>query len=525
MLEIIKSNLSEGNLHSSTIRKFYEDFPEVKEYAQNELKKCPKLQSIGYFAILTVKNLELQKCPNCGKLMDYERTYKNNKKFCSRKCFNEDKTKKNGTYGKERKSHYGSSNSNYSNTIKFEEINKKILHNLFSNKSSRYIVQLYRKSEQVRKIAGEEYKNNNNYLTPCNALICICHDIKLPRCGVCGKEMKYQTHKNRQSLYCSKECAKNSSTYVEKQRKCRYELFYNNTVKFAKEKNCELLTPKNEYKGAQNNNRFRCLICNREFSIEFSYNIKRDLKCPYCKHVSSFENEIKKFILENNIEIITNSKSFLKNNYEIDIIIPENKLCIECNGIYWHSLTRGKNENYHLSKTLECEEKGYKLLHIFEDDWKYRKKAVKGIIKDLLNKNNITISHEKCTVKKLALNKAEKFIRKYSLLLDYKNKLSYGIFYKNKLIAVIVTENNKILDICKIYNLKIKGLEKIIKNNFSNYFLLIDNRIPNRYMIDIIEKLPPRKFYVGGARRFINKPNRKTIYEIYDCGYSLASLL
>ena len=54
--------------------------------------------------------------------------------------------------------------------------------------------------------------------------------------------------------------------------------------------------------------------------------------------------------------------------YELDIVIPEIKLSIEFNGVYWHSCFY-KDKNYHLIKTELCEKFGYRLIHIFEDEW------------------------------------------------------------------------------------------------------------------------------------------------------------
>jgi hypothetical protein len=121
------------------------------------------------------------------------------------------------------------------------------------------------------------------------------------------------------------------------------------------------------------------------------------------------------------------------------------------------------------------------------------------------------------------LNKAERFVKRYSLLLDYKNKSNFGIFYKNRLVGTIVTKDNIILDVCKIYNLTIDGIEVLIKNNFKDYTRLFDKRIPIPFSIKTINVLPPRKFYVTGQQRFIEKPSRKKSYEIFDCGYVQAT--
>jgi G:T-mismatch repair DNA endonuclease (very short patch repair protein) len=55
---------------------------------------------------------------------------------------------------------------------------------------------------------------------------------------------------------------------------------------------------------------------------------------------------------------------------ELDIVIPEIKLAIEYNGLYWHSINGSKYKfGQHLSKTQSCEKLGYRLLYVWEDEW------------------------------------------------------------------------------------------------------------------------------------------------------------
>lgn len=53
---------------------------------------------------------------------------------------------------------------------------------------------------------------------------------------------------------------------------------------------------------------------------------------------------------------------------EIDIYIPDARLAIEVDGVYWHSQNAGKGSEYHINKTRRCEEQGIQLLHLFDFD-------------------------------------------------------------------------------------------------------------------------------------------------------------
>lgn len=75
--------------------------------------------------------------------------------------------------------------------------------------------------------------------------------------------------------------------------------------------------------------------------------------------------------------VIENDKQLIK-PLEIDLLIQDYKLGIEFNGILHHSFGKSTvkmfdnvkiDKNYHLNKTELAEQKGYQLLHIFENEW------------------------------------------------------------------------------------------------------------------------------------------------------------
>lgn len=62
--------------------------------------------------------------------------------------------------------------------------------------------------------------------------------------------------------------------------------------------------------------------------------------------------------------------------YELDIYIPELRLAIEFNGVYWHSkedwardIVEGSRLSREALKSQRCEDAGIQLLHVWEDDW------------------------------------------------------------------------------------------------------------------------------------------------------------
>lgn len=106
--------------------------------------------------------------------------------------------------------------------------------------------------------------------------------------------------------------------------------------------------------------------------------------------VSGEENELTSYIKSiYNGEIILNSRSLV--GFELDIYLPDLKLAFEYDGSYWHSY---KNKYYHLDKTILCERRGIKLIHVWDAVWKSQPDFIKGIIKDNIEGKKINSTED-----------------------------------------------------------------------------------------------------------------------------------
>lgn len=63
--------------------------------------------------------------------------------------------------------------------------------------------------------------------------------------------------------------------------------------------------------------------------------------------------------------IIHNDRIVIKPK-EIDIYLPDLKIGIEYNGLYWHSIEHGTDKYSHRNKSIACRKLGIRLIHIFE---------------------------------------------------------------------------------------------------------------------------------------------------------------
>jgi hypothetical protein len=215
----------------------------------------------------------------------------------------------------------------------------------------------------------------------------------------------------------------------------------------------EVLFTKEEYikTGYYTEYPFKCKSCNTKF-----FDCLEDGDIPKCikcyKNTSVFQTEIYEYvksILSENTILYKNNRTII-HPLEIDIYIPDYKLAIECNGLYWHGELNGnKDKKYHLNKTINCEKLGVQLIHIFEDEWIFKKEIVKSRLRNHLKKDSIKIFARKCNIKKIQSDECTIFLNTYHIQGADKSTFKYGLFYNNELISVMTFGNQRISNGCK----------------------------------------------------------------------------
>lgn len=172
---------------------------------------------------------------------------------------------------------------------------------------------------------------------------------------------------------------------------------------------------------------------------------KSNLHVSKNRFISSYEREIGDFIKSLNIEYGANRQILI--GKEIDILIPSLKLGIEFDGLKWHTESFGKKDrNYHLNKTKLCNEKGYGLIHIFEDEYVNNKELVLNKLKHILGKddNLMKVAGRKVNVKEIYMNDAKNFLDKFHIQGFYRSTVYLGSFYHDKLVAVMCFKNGNV---------------------------------------------------------------------------------
>lgn len=311
-----------------------------------------------------------------------------------------------------------------------------------------------------------------------------------------------------------------------------------------------------------------CEKCNNIYNITKQNLYERSKRnyetCVICNPIgqttqSGYEDELCTFLDELNVKY-TRSNRLLENNQEIDILLTDYNIGIEFDGLYWHNELFVGN-NYHLDKTNKCNNIGIELIHIFEDEWIYKKEIVKSIIKNRINLTNEVIYGRKCKIKYVNQSDSVEFLNNNHIQGNVNSKVRLGLYYNDKLISLMTFSKGRIImggksnewelnRFCNIINHSVIGAaDKLLKNFIKNHspekiVSYSDKRIFNGNMykklgFSKISHSKPNYWYIIKDKRYHRFNFRKSqlikegfdkdktekqimfdrkIYRIYDCG-------
>ena len=312
------------------------------------------------------------------------------------------------------------------------------------------------------------------------------------------------------------------------------------------------------------------IICPKhgEFQQIASYHLNGNgcQRCGLEMQVSNSEIEIRDFICNilKNTEIKFNNRSVLSGHYELDIYIPSKKLAIEYDGIFWHSEAKKSDASYHLTKTEECEAKGVRLIHIFEDEWLEHEDIVKSRLSNILGLSVERIFARKCELREVSSSDSRDFLNANHIQGNVNAKHRFGLYYNGELVSLMTFGNLRknlggtskegsyeLLRFCnKLNTTVVGGASKLFKHFIDEYHPTevisyadrrwSSGRLYEKLGFEFVHNTQPSYYYViNGKRhnRFAFRKDRliakygcppeitehefclsKGWYRIYDCG-------
>ena len=381
------------------------------------------------------------KCPVCGRILAFEQL-KNGHGYCSRKCAQNDAGLR-SRVERTNLERYGSKN-----VMQSDEIRKRLKDTMLERYGADNISKLRECREKAENTAYEKYgtrfyAQTNDYREKTKAADLRKYGVEW---HIASNEVKSKIVKTNmekygvENVFASKAIKQN---ILMKARKRHYEKFVKRYGQYV----VPLFTV-DEYENFSGHRHYmwKCVKCGKEFEDHRrgTSGFRRRSPVPLCPAcyppmtmISFLEKEIVDFVKSICAENIIEYDRTLISPQELDIYIPGKKIAIEFDGLYWHSENAGKEENYHLNKTVECEKRGVRLVHVFEDEWLYKQDIVKDRIKSALGIYDKRIYARKCGLMEVDSEMADDFMERNHLQGASHSAIQYGLFYEDELVSIM----------------------------------------------------------------------------------------
>ncbi len=261
-------------------------------------------------------------------------------------------------------------------------------------------------------------------------------------CPICNKGLKWRG--NRFDETCSKSCMLklrySKDSFIEQQK---------NKISIDSNRNLEYISG---YDGSHSyvtikNNTCGCIFTAQYLNLKTNENycpihgVEARVKLLTSQNwnditISKGHQQICDYLDNLEIKYEVNNRTILDSNRELDIVIDNKKFAIEYNGMYWHSYDISGDKKIHYDKSLECEVKGYTLLHVFEDHWVNKNNIVKSMIRNKLGLCS-QIYARKCTIEKITPKEAQKFFNNNHLQGHAQANTYVSLKYNNEIVSVM----------------------------------------------------------------------------------------
>lgn len=241
-------------------------------------------------------------------------------------------------------------------------------------------------------------------------------------------------------------------------------------------------------------------------------------------------------------EIKTSNRSVL-NGRELDVYLPGINLAIEYNGLYSHSYRPWeekecliKGPNYHLSKTIDCEKQGIRLIQLFSDEWNFKQDIVKSVLKSKLGFNE-RIYARKCSVIEVSVVAKNRFLNNNHIQGEDKSSIKLALELDGVLVCLMTFNKSRfnknyeweLVRFCNVTGVNVVGgFSKLLSYFRSRYSGSIVSYADRRFSdggvyfkngFSLIRVNKPAYYYVD--KNYLVRHNRmkfqKKLIGAYDC--------
>lgn len=168
--------------------------------------------------------------------------------------------------------------------------------------------------------------------------------------------------------------------------------------------------------------------------------------CPGCAKgygPSKGEQEVFEYIKALCPDAEQSVVGLLEGRYELDIVIPSLLLAVEFNGLIWHSEKYGKRRDYHQRKSDKAKLSGYRLIHIWADEWCDKREWCEAFLDRLCGAPNRKVFARKCDMRVIDSREAMPFLAANHLQ-GARGGTHIALFNSGELVAVATHAKNSI---------------------------------------------------------------------------------
>lgn len=192
------------------------------------------------------------------------------------------------------------------------------------------------------------------------------------------------------------------------------------------------------------------------------------------------EIEVYEFIRKLSVDAQHSDRQLLGGK-ELDVYIPSKMIAVEFNGIYWHSSgDKARDQDFrksHIYKTVECEKKGVRLYHIFENEWNEKRDLWQSVLCNALGKSPDRVFARQCNIVDVSPEVATSFLEDNHLQGACGSSVRLGLEYQGVLVSLMTFgkprfDKHHDWELIRFCNLKftnvVGGASRLLKA-FKNY--------------------------------------------------------
>jgi hypothetical protein len=159
---------------------------------------------------------------------------------------------------------------------------------------------------------------------------------------------------------------------------------------------------------------FTCVGCNSR--LESLVTARDELRCYACfpKRETWGESAIKTWLQQHHIPFEQWDRQVIK-PLELDFWLPQHHIGIEFNGTWYHRHERLQDKKYHQHKWQQCQQKGARLIQIWEHELHSRSNVIFDRLAHVLGLHSKSVGARKCKLIKVDQSSARSFLNDHHL--------------------------------------------------------------------------------------------------------------